>query len=52
MAFPDYEVVRDGTGIILLQPGFQPRTVANPAPDSGCPTIEDPYDCPGEIPLS
>ena len=39
MAFLIYEVVRDGTGPLLLQPGFQPRTGANPALDSGCPTL-------------
>ena len=36
MAFPNDEVVRIGTGV--LQPGFQPRTVANPALDSRRPT--------------
>ena len=38
MACLIYEMVRDGTGLILLQPGFQPRTGDNPALDSGFPT--------------
>ena len=38
MVCPIYEVARDGTCPLLLQPGFQPRTGANPYLDSGCPT--------------
>ena len=38
MLCPIYEVVRIGTGPLLLQPGFQNRTGANPSLDSGCPT--------------
>ena len=37
MACPNYGVARIGTGV--LQPGFQPWTVANPALDSRCPTL-------------
>ena len=38
IACPIYEVVRIGTGPLLLQTGLQPRTGSNPALDSGCPT--------------